>query len=331
MPCCKTGNNTFIKVRSMEYLNSKNIYQSVPTAITLGNFDGMHLGHKALIDKTKEMAEKHGLKSIIFSFYPHPMFLFGNRKNLSLILSDEEKLKQIEDMGIDMYVEYPFDKEFASTEPEEFARIIFEDMKCKVLVIGYDYHFGKGAKGNYDLLKAVGEKFDAEVIMIKPVELYGSKVSSTRIREALSANDIILANDLLGYPFYVFGRVGKGKSIGRTINFPTANIIPQDNKLFPEDGVYASKTEIDGKIYMSMTNVGTNPTVNGNTRTVETNVFDFSGDLYNKEIKTYFFDYIRGEIRFSSVEELSKRLIVDKELTKAFFMSEKYKKWSDKF
>lgn len=307
----------------MEYINSKEINQTMPTAITLGNFDGIHLGHRELINITLNSAHKLKLKSVVFSFFPHPMFLFGNRTNTGLICSDDEKKMILENMGVDLYVDYPFTKEFAAMSPEKFAsEIIFEKMQCKVLVVGFDYHFGKGAEGDYELLKKVGEKYGAEVIKVPEVELYGEKVSSTRIRRAIINKDINLANELLSEPYFVYGKVGEGRKIGRKINFPTANIIADDKKLLPSDGVYATKTEVDGKVYLSMTNVGTNPTVNGTKRTVETNIFDFSGDIYGKEIKTYFYKFLRGEVKFSNVDELSKRLEIDKENTRKYFSCE---------
>ena len=301
----------------MEHITNQEISQNRPTAVTLGNFDGIHLGHRALIDITKRSAQKYNLKSVVFSFSPHPMFLFGNRKNLALILSIDEKKQLLEELGIDIYVEYPFTSDFASTDPEDFAAdIVVEKMKCRVLVVGYDYRFGKGARGEYELLKSVGQRYGAQVIRVPSVDLYGERVSSTRIREALVNHDIKLANDLLTEPYFVYGRVSEGRRIGRRMNFPTANIIPDVKKLLPADGVYATKTVVKGTVYLSMTNVGTNPTVNGSTRTVETNIFGFSGNIYGEYIKTYFFEYLRGEKKFSGVEELSQRLEKDKINTK---------------
>ncbi len=316
----------------MEHIINQEITQNTPTVITLGNFDGIHLGHRALIGITKQYAEKLNIKSVVFSFSPHPMFLFGNRKNLALILSPEEKMQMLEKLGINLYVEYPFTNEFASTDPEKFAsEIIFEKMKCRVLVVGYDYHFGRGAKGDYELLKKVGERYGAKVIKVPAVELYGKRVSSTRIREALANHDIKLANELLSEPYFVYGLVRQGRRIGRKMNFPTANIRPDIKKMLPSDGVYATKTVVDDKTYISMTNVGTNPTVNGCERTVETNIFGFSGDIYGKNIKTYFFEYLRGEKKFSGIEELSKRLEKDKSITKEYFSSNEFKKWADRY
>ena len=316
----------------MEYINSDNIIQKNPTAITLGNFDGIHLGHRALIDITKRKAACLNIKSVVFSFFPHPMFMFGNRETAAVIVSSSEKRLILEKMGVDIYIEYPFTKEFASMDPEKFAsEIIFERMNCKVLVVGYDYHFGKGAKGNYDLLKEIGQKYGAEVIKVPSVNLYGERVSSTKIRQTILSKDMELANELLTEPYFVYGKVTSGRHIGRTIDFPTANIQTEEHKLLPPDGVYATKTEVDGKIYQSMTNVGTNPTVNGAERTVETNIFGFNKEIYGKYIKTYFFSFIRDEVKFSSSEQLSERLRKDKLETVNYFLSEEFRKWENKY
>jgi riboflavin kinase/FMN adenylyltransferase len=319
--------------RNMEYITDGKIEQFVPTAVTLGNFDGLHMGHRSLIKIMKEKAEEKNLKSVVFSFFPHPMFLFDSKdKTKALILSREEKKKTVEETGVDTYIEYPFTKEFASMEPEDFARkLIFESLKCKVLVVGFNYHFGKMAKGDADLLKEIGKEYGVEVICVPSVNFLGERVSSTRIRKALMEADISLANTLLTVPYRVYGEVSHGNRIGHKINFPTMNIEADDKKLFPPNGVYATRLLFDGKMYDSVTNVGMAPTVNGTKKRVETHIFDFDTEAYGKFVTVYFFKFIRPEQKFASVEELRKRLDVDALESKKYFLSEDFEIWKEKY
>jgi len=315
----------------MIHTTDENIEQTEETAVTLGNFDGIHLGHKALISLTKKLAKENGLKSAVFSFTPHPMFLFGNRKNTALIMTSEEKSLTLENIGIDLFIEYPFTKKFAAMEPEAFAReIVFGKMKCRHLVVGNDYHFGNKARGDYELLKRIGAEYDAEVYKVDSVDFCGKRVSSTRIREALSKSDLPCANSLLSVPYFVYGQVQKGRQLGRKFAFPTANIKSDDKKLYPPDGVYATKTVVDGVEYMSITNIGTNPTVNSKKRTIETNIFDFENDIYSKKIKTYFYKFIRGEKKFDSLDALYSQIKADKAFAENYFNTEEFKETDKK-
>lgn len=316
----------------MEHITTTEIKQKVPTAVTLGNFDGLHMGHRSLINIMKRKAEEQGLKSVVFSFFPHPMFVFGtNSTSRALIMSREEKKDAISKMGVDCYVEYPFTAEFASTEPEEFAKMFFEKLNCKVLVVGFNYHFGKKAKGNHELLEKIGKEYGVEVICVPSVNFLEERVSSTRIRKALLNAEMDLADKLLTVPYFVYGEVVHGKRLGRTIGFPTMNVAAEETKLFPPNGVYATKTEIDGKTYSSMTNVGVAPTVNGTDKVVETNVFDFDGDVYGKYVKVSFFEFLRPETKFSSVDCLKEQLKKDVESAKKYFDSAKFDNWRENF
>ena len=299
----------------MIVLNDKNIGENKFTAITLGNFDGIHLGHQKLISAVKDYAEKYSLKSIVFSFYPHPKSFFNSEKFYT-IFSPYEKEKLIGELGIDELIEYPFTYDFANVEPEDFADFIFDKMKCKVLVIGDDYCFGKNRRGNFSLLKETGSKKGAEVVEIYSVNDSGIRVSSTRIRECIMEKKFEETARLLGKHYFVLGEVIDGKKIGRKINFPTANIIPYKNKLLPPDGVYLTKTIYDNNIYKSITNIGKNPTVEGKERTVETHIFNFNEELYGKEIKVCFYGFIRNECKFTSIDDLKKQISEDKK--KAF-------------
>ncbi len=294
----------------MKVVKNKNIDESRYTAITLGNFDGIHLGHRKLISSIKQYAEKYSLKSIVFSFFPHPKTFF-NSEGFQTIFSCYEKERIIEELGIDELVQFPFTKDFANKEPEDFADFIFNNLKCKVLVVGEDYCFGKNRKGDFNLLKEIGDRKGAEVIKILSVMDNGIRVSSTRIRRCIEERNFIETQRLLGSPYFILGKVTEGRKIGRKIDFPTANIVAPDYKLLPDDGVYLTKTIYNGNIYKSITNIGKNPTVGGKKKTVETYIIGLSADLYGKEIKVLFYGFIRNEQKFVSVDELKNQISKD--------------------
>lgn len=312
----------------MEYITDYNIAQNEFTSVTLGNFDGIHLGHRELINLTKKYAASKKLKSVVFSFYPHPMFIFNNRETSALIMSREEKLYSIKNLDVDCYIEYPFTTEFASISPEEFARsIIFEKLKCRMLIVGENYKFGYKQTGNYELLKEIGKEYNAEVVYVPSVIYDHERVSSTRIRKCLIEKDIELANRLLSSPYFILGDVVKGKQLGRTLGFPTINILADNIKLFPPNGVYATRTCYNGKMYSGVTNVGYNPTVNGKRKTVETYLFDFHKFVYGQTLKTYFFEWIRDEHKFENIEFLQQQLNKDELRAKKYFDSDEFLHW----
>ncbi len=302
----------------MKVIKSKDIEEDRFTAVTLGNFDGIHLGHQELISTVKEYAKKYSLKSIVFSFYPHPKSFF-NIEKFYTIFSPYEKEKIIEDFGVDELVLYPFSRDFANMKPEDFANFIFDSIKCKVLVVGEDYCFGKNRLGNFNLLKSIGDSKGANVIKIPSVKYNDIRVSSTNIRNCIKNRNFNSVIKLLGKPYFLIGTVVEGKKIGRKIHFPTANIIPPENKLLPPDGVYITKTLYNGVFYKSVTNIGENPTVDGECRTVETYIFDFDKKLYDEEIIVCFYGFIRNEQKFLSVDELKKQIKKDKDIAEKFF------------
>lgn len=316
----------------MEHITGYNIVQKEPTAVTLGNFDGIHQGHRELIGLTKEYAKKENLRSVVFTFLPHPMFVFQNRELSALIMAPAEKAYAMERMGIDTYIEYPFTKEFAAMAPEDFAnKLIFDQLQCKVLIVGQNYKFGYKQSGNYELLKKLGEMRGIQVIQVPSVLYEEKRVSSTRIRECLVKKDIEKANRLLSTPYFILGEVIQGKKLGRTIGFPTINIIADPIKLFPPNGVYATRTVCDGQMYYGVTNVGCNPTVNGTFKVVETFLFDFQKIVYGKMLKTYFFKWIRDEEKFPSVEALRQQLNHDEESALDYFKSREFQYWGQKY
>lgn len=296
----------------MRIICDKNIELDKATAVTLGNFDGIHLGHQKLIETVKKYSVEEDLASVAFSFYPHPVSVVKPNNQFYTIFTQEEKKFIMEQLKIDVLIQYPFTKEFSSLEAEEFIELLYKMTKLKVLVVGEDYCFGKNRKGNFDLLKAYGDKLGFKAIKIPSVKLGGERVSSTRIRGCINDRNFKEATQLLNKPYFVMGKVCHGKKIGRTIGFPTANVICEDEKLLPPDGVYATKTICRGKIYESITNIGKNPTVNGTQRTVETYFFNFEEDIYGEEIRVLFVDWLRGETKFNNIDELKEQISRDK-------------------
>ena len=313
----------------MEHITDHNIEQEIPCAVTLGNFDGLHLGHRTLISIAKENAEKMGLRSIVFTFNPHPMFFFKNRELNKLIMSRDEKFYAVNELGVDCFIEYPFG-EIAPMSPEDFAvELLFKKMKAKVVVVGDNYRFGAKAKGDPALLTKLGEEYGVKVIVVNDVIVDGSIVSSTRVRQCLVDRDIPTANKLLTEPYFMMGTVVKGKELGRKFGFPTVNIVADEDKLFPPNGVYATRVERKGKIYSGITNVGINPTVNGTFKIVETFIFDFNEFIYGEDIKISFFKWIRDERKFNGVEELMAMIAKNTEEVKEYFKSEEFKYWQN--
>lgn len=297
----------------MKLYDSENIQLSESTAVTLGNFDGVHIGHQKLINTVKEFSEKENLKSVVFSFYPHPVSVIKNTGKFYVILSPDEKKYVIKNMGADILIQYPFTKDFADMDSESFMKLLYEKTKCKILVVGEDYSFGKNKMGTYDTLKYYGDYMGIKVIKIPSVNDEGIKVSSSRIRKCISDKNFDEANRLLNRPYFILGKIVEGKRLGRKMGFPTINIIPPKDKLLPPDGVYLTKTAYGGKILNSITNVGKNPTVNDINRRIETYIFDFNSDIYGKEVRICFYKAIRDEIKFNSIEELKTQINSDKQ------------------
>lgn len=312
----------------MKHITDRHIEQDCPTAVTLGNFDGLHLGHRALIKLTKEFAQDEGLKSVVFTFAPHPMLVFKKKEDFALIMAPSEKKYQMEQMGVDTYIEYPFDAEFAAMAPEDFAiNLIFEKLRCRVLIVGENYHFGKGAAGDYEMLQRLGEERGIKVIAVPQVLFEEERVSSSRIRRCLIEKNLDEANRMLTVPYFILGTVKEGKKLGRTIGFPTVNIEAHPLKLFPPNGVYATKTLYKGKYYYGVTNIGKNPTVNGTEKIVETYLLDFNETVYGETLQTFFYTFLRSEQKFPSVEELQKQIARNAEQARAYFASEAYEEW----
>lgn len=306
----------------MKYISSLDISQNHSSVVTLGNFDGIHLGHRKLIETVKSVSREGNYQSVVFSFYPHPQIVLNKAHALKMIFSRSEKKHRLEQMGIDLYIEYPFTKEFANVSAEEFVEeILIKQLKTKIIVIGSNNKFGRKQQGNVQFLKEREKKWGLKVIEISPVLYQGTVVSSTRVREELAKGNINKVNELLKVPYIIMGKVLQGKKLGNTLGYPTANIATQEDRLYPPNGVYITRTKWNGQYYNSVTNIGYNPTVNGKNKVIETYIIDIDLDnhLYNQVLEIEFYQWIRSEQRFSNVEKLTQQIKKDVELAKSYF------------
>lgn len=283
--------------------------------VTSGTFDGVHLGHQKILQRIRALADQQQGETVLITFWPHPrLVLHPEDHQLRLLSTFEEKAQLLRAAGIDHLLTIPFTKEFSNLSSEAFIqKVLIESIQTKTLVIGYDHRFGKNREGGFDYLKAnlAQYPFDLEEIAREDVDDVG--VSSTKIRKALESGKVEIANEYLGRDYELNGIIIKGQQLGRSIGFPTANIhIPHDYKLIPADGVYAVAVSIEGTRYQGMLNIGNRPTVNGNTRTIEVNIFDFSGDLYDKRVSVFLKSYLRSEVKFEGLESLKAQLGQDR-------------------
>lgn len=290
-----------------------------PLALSLGMFDGVHLGHKSIIAELTKVGTENNLETAILTFWPHPRFVFNPNEDLKLLNTLEEKKQLVEKYGIDNLFLKEFDEEFRNLTGEEFVRqILVDKLNVKYLIIGYDHSFGKNKSGNFELLQKLSKELDFEVEQMEAINIHENNISSTKVRNALLTGNITEANEMLGYPYSVSGTVVHGKKIGRTIGYPTANIDTESIKLLPKKGAYIVEVFIKGNQYKGMLSVGTNPTVNGEKLTVEVYILDFNDDIYDEKITVRFRDFLHDEIKFESLEKLIERLDLDKKHTQDY-------------
>lgn len=306
----------------MKLFNSINDFQSTKkTILTLGTFDGVHIGHTKILEKLIQSTENGTYETLVLTFFPHPRMVLQEKSEIQLLNTIEEKTSLLAQSGIQNLIIHPFDETFSRLTAEEFVKTILVDqLQIQKIIIGYDHRFGRNRTANIDNLIVFGEEYGFEVEQISAQEIQDVSVSSTKIRNALLEGDMQLANEYLGYPYFITGKVAKGKQLGRTIGFPTANIhIAEDYKLIPKNGVYVVKAKINEKIVFGMMNIGFNPTVEETTtQKIEINFLDFDADLYDTELQISILHYIRAEQKFDSVTDLQKQLQKDKIATQQF-------------
>jgi riboflavin kinase/FMN adenylyltransferase len=297
------------------YHNINDYKPSGPTVVTVGTFDGVHLGHRDIFKRMVRISEERGMESIVVTFDPHPrLVIHPDSKDLKFINTQERKNKLIEQSGIDALIIIPFTREFANTPSSDFVKnYLVDKLKVGKLIVGYDHHFGKDRQGSFNELMGLGKIYGFLVEEISAREVNGIPISSTKIRNALISGDVKLANSLLGYDYSISGKVIRGNKIGRTIGFPTANIDIEDRyKLFSAIGVYACLVDWNHRTYKGMGNIGFRPTVDRGKLTIEVHIFDFDEEIYGEKITIRFLNRIRDEIEFENLSELRKQLISDK-------------------
>ena len=303
----------------MKVFHSIKDFEKVKGAVvTTGTFDGVHIGHRKIINRLNEIAEKIGGESVLLTFHPHPrMVLFPDDHGLELITTMDEKIQLLEEAGVQNLIIHPFTREFSRTTSLDFIRdILVNKLGTSVLVIGYDHHFGRNREGSFEHLRESGPLYGFQVEEISVQDVDDVAVSSTKIRKALLVGDVAIAAKYLSHPYPLSGVVIHGDKLGRKIGFPTANIeVLDDIKVIPANGVYACYVYLNGEKLKGMLNIGTRPTVNGAERRIEVHVLDYDADFYGQQLTLHIIDRIRDEKKFDSVEELSARLMVDKNLT----------------
>ena len=295
------------------------------SVVTIGTFDGVHLGHQKILTRLSDRAKEIAGESILFTFYPHPrMIVFPENHNLKLLQTIDEKVDSLDTFGLDNLIIYPFTKEFSRLTAFEFVRdILGEKLKVKTLVIGYDHQFGRNREGDLDFLKETAKIFDFVVEEISAEEVQEVNVSSTKIRKSLQNGNIEQANEFMGRPFICTGNVVEGLKLGRKMGFPTLNVnIEDEHKILPIDGVYAVQVRMGESLHEGMMNIGGNPTVNHDIsvdKKLEVHLFDFNENVYGREVTVLFHKFIRDEKTFSNLEELKSQLSQDENEVRNFF------------
>ncbi|NQV52685.1 MAG: bifunctional riboflavin kinase/FAD synthetase [Flavobacteriales bacterium] len=290
--------------------------RSEEACLTTGTFDGVHVGHRKIIQMLNDIAEREGRRSVMLTFHPHPRkVLFPDDHGLELLTTMEEKLELLEAAGLDDVIIHPFSKEFSRFNAVEYVRdLLVNGLRMKHMVIGYDHHFGRNREGDIHQLREMAPLYDFNVTEISAEDIEDVHVSSTKVRTALQEGDVVTANMYLGYSYSFRGNVVRGKNRGKDLGFPTANIeISDDTKLIPKNGVYAVDVLLEGVAYRGMMNIGHNPTFEKRgERSVEVNLFDFDRDIYGLEVKVELLKYLRSEKRYSDVTGLKTQMEIDK-------------------
>ena len=279
---------------------------NITSIVTIGTFDGVHLGHQEIIKKLISNSKKSGNESVILTFFPHPRIVLQRGNGVKLLNTIDEKIVLLEKTGLDNLIVQPFTKEFSRLTAIDFVReVLLENLKTKKLIIGYDHRFGRNREGSFDQLQEYSKLFDFELEEIPAKDLEDITISSTKIRNALEEGSVEKANSYLGHNYILTGNVVQGKALGRQYNYPTINIdIQESYKLIPKPGVYIVETQLENERYYGLMNIGNRPTVDGSKQTVEVHVLDYDGNLYGKKIQVSVLKRLRDEKKFDSLDAL---------------------------
>ncbi|WP_323789150.1 bifunctional riboflavin kinase/FAD synthetase [Psychroserpens sp.] len=299
----------------MKLYDNQNSYSKKPSVITIGTFDGVHIGHQKIIERLVKVGKNKSLESVVLTFFPHPRMVLQKESNIELLNTIDERKDLLSKLNLQALVIKTFTVKFANLSARDYVkRVLVEELNAKHIIIGYDHHFGKNRSANIEDLKIYGKEFGFDVEEISAQDIKDVAVSSTKIRNAISNGELQTANTYLGYPYFLTGIVVRGKGLGKQIQFPTANLqIKEDYKLIPKNGVYVVHSVIDGLTVYGMMNIGTNPTVNGTSQSIEVHFFNLDKDLYDDTLKVHILSRIRDEQKFQSVALLQEQLKLDQE------------------
>lgn len=305
----------------MKIFHSINDFKSTKkTILTLGTFDGVHVGHKKILERITQKNTENDFESLVLTFFPHPRMVLEEKSDIKLLNTLTEKIELLQNIGLENLVIHPFDEKFSKLTAQEFVKtVLVEIFNIKKIIIGHDHRFGKNRSANIDDLITYGKQYDFEVEQISVQEIEAVSVSSTKIRKALQEGNMNLANEYLGYNYFLTGTIIEGKQLGRTIGFPTANLKIEENyKLIPQNGVYVVKSILNQKKVFGIMNIGFNPTVKGENLAIEIHYFDFDADLYGQKIAVDLLQFIRTEQKFETVTLLKQQLEKDKNTALTF-------------
>lgn len=303
------------------YKNISDYKAAQAAVVTIGTFDGLHQGHQKILDRVVARSNKENFTSVVLTFFPHPRMVLQPEHNLELINTINERVELISQQGVEHTIIHPFSKEFSRTTAQEYVEdILVNQLNAKVVVIGYDHRFGRNRSASIVELREYAKEYDFEIIEISKKEVEEVAVSSTKIRRALRNGEVHAAAQYLNRSFSITGKIARGKQIGRTIGYPTANLeVEESYKIIPANGVYITSSIIDGTTYYGMTNIGTNPTVSDlGHRTIETYYLEFKGDLYNETTELFFHERLREEARFENIDQLKKAMAQDELNTRSY-------------
>ena len=290
--------------------------------LTLGNFDGVHRGHQAIIGATLEHAHQTGRDALLTTFHPHPLKVIRPESAPPLLMDAEQKMRRIAELGIRHCLVIPFTPDFAKMPAERFVRDVLHDtLHASAIFVGNNFNFGRGREGSVELLRELGAELGIEVPAVRDFLVLGSPVSSSRIRRAIASGEVELAKELLGRPFAVAGRVVRGDARGAALGFPTANM-STSSEILPADGVYVTRALVAGAVAQAVTNVGSRPTFAGAAHAVETHFLSSPGDVYGQDIEVQFLARLRPEVRFASVDQLVRQIAADVEKARRYFRDE---------
>jgi riboflavin kinase/FMN adenylyltransferase len=304
-----------LKSNKKEHLTAKSA-----KIITIGTFDGIHIGHQKILKQVVKLAEKQGCTSAVLTLFPHPRMVLQKNNTIKLLNTIDERVEILKSFGIRSVIVKEFTIQFANLSAEDYVKtILVDELNTQQIIIGYDHHFGKNRSANINDLKKFAKTYNFKVEEISAQDIKDVTVSSTKIRNALDLGKVDLANTYLGYNYFITGNVVKGRGIGRTLDFPTANIyIKESYKLIPNDGVYVVKSKIEDKIFYGMLNIGTNPTVSGKKRSIEVHFFNFDKNIYDKKLKIEFLKRLRSEQKFENLDALKTQLQIDRQNALAY-------------